>query len=129
MAVSACGSGATAPKPLPGRSGDSAVVVIPAPPLPAGPPAAIYERESAQQVPGSSRYVFYSGNLFVLQYAQVEFPGKYSRNGNILALQFSYGPWQAQGSLAGAELVVKYNDVMVGSDFEDGTYRSSQPLP
>jgi hypothetical protein len=100
---------------------------FPAPSSPAG----IYDRTSASFIPGNSRYVIYENGTFSLQYVRpdwgfFEYPGKYSLTDSGITFQFDgwsvAGPWLADGIVAGNSLTVKYNVVMVLSDFEDGVY-------
>jgi hypothetical protein len=55
-----------------------------------------------------------------------EYLGKYSRTGSAITFQFDgwsvMGPWLADGIVVGNSLTVKYNDIMLWSDFEDGVY-------
>ena len=49
-----------------------------------------------------------------------------SRANSLLTFDFdgwgAMGPWLADGILLGDSLIVKYNDVMLWTDFEDGVY-------
>jgi hypothetical protein len=94
-------------------------------------PALIYNRVSSSFIPGSSRYVLYDDSKFSLQYVSpkwgfFEYLGTYSRANSAIAFEFEgwnvMGPWLADGIVAGDSLTVKYNDVMLLSDFEDGVY-------
>jgi hypothetical protein len=95
-------------------------------------PAAIYDRTSPVSVPGKTRYVIYENGTFSLQYVSpvwgfFEYPGKYSRTDSAITFQFdasggTFGPWLADGIVAGDSLTVKYNYIMVLDDFEDGVY-------
>jgi hypothetical protein len=105
-------------------------------PEPLPNPAGIYDRISASFVPGSSRYVLYGDGTFSLQYVRpdwgfFEYPGRYSRANSLLSFDFdgsgAMGSWLAEGILLGDSLIVKYNDVMIWSDFEDGVYLSRVP--
>jgi len=100
-------------------------------PEPLPHPASIYDRISASFIPGSSRYVLYGDGTFSLQYVSpqwgfFEYPGRYSRANSLLTFDFdgwgAMGPWLADGILLGDSLIVKYNDVMLWTDFEDGVY-------
>jgi hypothetical protein len=63
-----------------------------------------------------------------------EYLGRYSRTDSAITFDFDgwsvVGPWLASGVVAGNSLTVKYNDVMLWSDFEDGVYiRSTTGSP
>jgi hypothetical protein len=113
--------------------------VAPPAPAPVAPPAApphsgpgvSYERVSPSFIPAASRYVLYDdNNTFSLQYGAPnggsEYPGRYVRTDSAITFQFDgwsvVGPWLAQGTIHGDSLTVKYNDVMLWTDFEDGLY-------
>ena len=116
--------------------------VIPPPDQPTGPHvqadfplvppgAAVYNRTTSSNIPGSSRYVFYDDSTFRLQYLRpdwgfFEYPGRYVRADSVIRLYFDAesvaGDWLAAGILSGDTLIVKYNLVMSLSDFEDGVY-------
>jgi hypothetical protein len=79
---------------------------------------------------GGSRYVLYVDGTFALQYDGIPaFPGIYSRADSTIAFKFQgesvIGLWLAGGIVRGDSLVVKYNDAMRLSDFEDGVYIQS----
>jgi hypothetical protein len=78
-----------------------------------------------------SRYVIYDDGSFELDFMSetrgfFSYAGTYTASGTGLALNFSdsdsAGPWTAMGSLSGDQMGVKYNGVMIGADFNDGTY-------
>jgi len=104
----------------------------PAPPPTAPPvssPGVLYERVSHSFTPGKSRYALYDDSTFSLQYdayGGFEYPGKFSREDSAITFHFDgwsvMGPWLAHGVVRGDSLTVKYNDVMIWTDFEDGTY-------
>jgi hypothetical protein len=86
----------------------------------------IFDRISPSNF-GGSRYVLYADGTFSLQYDGISaYPGIYSRADSTIAFKFKgesvMGPWLAGGIVSGDSLVVKYNDVMRMSDFEDGAY-------
>jgi hypothetical protein len=93
--------------------------------------AGIYDRVTYSSIPGSSRYVLYNDSTFGLQYLLSQFGlvvygGRYSRADSLIKFDWdgwsSAGPWGAGGTIRGDTLTVKYNDVMIWSDFEDGVY-------
>lgn len=97
-----------------------------------------YDRVTPSSIPGTSRFVLYDDGTFDLQYLRPDFgffayAGKYARADSSITFLFNdaatAGPWVAAGILRGDSLVVKFNLVMILSDFEDGMYRSSGPLP
>ncbi len=101
-----------------------------------GDTAQVYVRVSPSTfVEGTSRYVLYSDGTFGLQYVTPRFgffqyKGRYARTGSAIVFDWdgwsTAGPWGAEGAIAGDSLTVKYNVVMMLSDFEDGVYvRSS----
>lgn len=98
---------------------------------PLSSPAGVYDRTSPSFIPGNSRYVLYENGTFSLQYVRpdwgfFEYLGRYSRTDSAITFDFDgwsvVGPWLASGVVAGNSLSVKYNDVMLMSDFEDGVY-------
>jgi hypothetical protein len=101
--------------------------------------ALVYDRVSPSFIPGSSsRYVLYDDGTFRLQYVTprfgfFEYPGKYSRADSVLTFKFDgwsvLGPWLADGIARGHSLIVKYNDIMLSNDFEDGEYVRSPSAP
>ncbi|HEX6252473.1 MAG TPA: hypothetical protein VFZ56_13705 [Gemmatimonadaceae bacterium] len=103
-------------------------------PTPAAPPvspagAPIFLRVSPSDIPGTQRYVFYDDASFGLQYERpdwgfFEYRGRYGRNGEGVSFSFdaNNGAWTATGTFRGDSLIVKYNDMMLWDDFEDGVY-------
>jgi hypothetical protein len=90
----------------------------------------IFDRISPSLFAGGSRYVLYADGTFSLQYDGIPpYPGIYSRADSTIAFKFKAqsvsAPWLAGGIVRGDSLVVKYNDVMNMSDFEDGVYIQS----
>jgi hypothetical protein len=75
--------------------------------------------------PGS-RYVLYEDGRFALEYPHGTYRGTYVQNG--AAITFSWegssraGPWGAEGSLRDGQLTVRYNMIMMLSDFDDAIY-------
>jgi hypothetical protein len=107
---------------------------------PVARPATIYNRQTPHSHPSGalSRYVLYEDGAFGLQYGNPmwgfhEYPGRYSRADSVITFNFdgwnSAGPWQADGVVHGDSLFVRYNDVMLWSDFEDGVYVRSSGTP
>jgi dipeptidyl aminopeptidase/acylaminoacyl peptidase len=99
------------------------------PPVPEG--AEIYMREHPDSMGSLSRYVLYSDAGFELQYVtdrwgSFAYKGRYTRDGPGLTFDFDAssvaGPWQATGTLDGDRLTIRYNLIMIMSDFEDGVY-------
>jgi hypothetical protein len=81
--------------------------------------------------PLASRYVLYDDGTFALQYSSANFPffeyhGTYSGNNGRIDFDWegwsTTGPWGATGTLTEDSLSVKYNFIMLMSDFEDGAY-------
>lgn len=145
VALAACGSESptSVPKADPTTTG-----ARPAPPPQAPPrsfsypslprPGVIYDRETPSFIPGTSRMVLYVDGSFSLQYLRpdwgfFEYKGQASRRDSLLTFAFSdasvTGRWIAEGVQNESLLSVKFNDLMQGSDFEDGDYRSTSALP
>lgn len=78
----------------------------------------------------SSRYVLYEDSTFTLQFADAarpfEYQGRYTRADSTITFDWDgwslAGPWGATGTLSGDSLAVKYNVIMMLTDFVDGTY-------
>jgi hypothetical protein len=121
-------------------------VFVQGPPPPSLP--VVFDRASPHSVPAGvhSRYLLFEDEgEFALQYgysvggpANSEYAGRFSRSDDSITFLFDgwsmAGPWQATGTLCGDTLIVRYNTVMILSDFEDGTYirhdqRDSQHEP
>ena len=90
----------------------------------------IFDRISPSFLDGAQRYVLYADSTFNLQYDGIPtFPGIYSRADSTITFKFKapsvVAAWLAGGIFRGDLLVVKYNDVMLLSDFEDGAYMRS----
>jgi hypothetical protein len=86
-------------------------------------------------MPLVSRFVLYDDGTHGLQFAQFseteygnrfEYRGRYTRTGGDFVFEWEgwsvAGPWGANGTLRGEELTVKFNVIMMLSDFMDGTY-------
>lgn len=78
----------------------------------------------------SSRYVLYEDSTFTLQFASAvrpfEYQGRYTRADSTITFDWDgwslAGPWGATGTWNGDSLAVKYNVVMMLTDFMDATY-------
>lgn len=99
--------------------------------LPISPSGVTYDRVTSSFIPGSSRYVIHGDGTFSLQYVRpdwgfFEYKGHYSRANSTIKFKFDAwsvsGPWVADGVLCGDALTVKYNDIMLWDDFEDGLF-------
>jgi hypothetical protein len=78
----------------------------------------------------SSRYVLDDHGGFALQYPSLsgEYAGTYRQENGVLTFHFNGdGRWEAIGTLTGDSLEVRYNVIMMLSDFDDAVYRFSQP--
>jgi Tol biopolymer transport system component len=100
------------------------------PPVPRGAVAYLRVIRPGDASGSLSRYLLHEDSTFALQYLTTrfgffEYPGRYSRTGASIALQFdaNAGQWQATGTLEEDSLVVAYNLMMRLDDFEDGVYR------
>ena len=78
--------------------------------------------------PLASRYLLYLDGTFALQYSSAnypffEYPGTYREENGRIRFDFSDdGRWSATGTVDDKSLTVKYNDMMIHSDFEDASY-------
>lgn len=78
-----------------------------------------------------TRFVIHDRGTFSLQFASpnhgiLEFGGTWEREGNVYHFAWNgwstAGPWLASGVLVGTHLSLRYNTVMMLSDFADGVY-------
>jgi hypothetical protein len=75
-----------------------------------------------------SRYVLNEDGTFALQYPSLigEYRGRYTEAGGRITFDWDgwsiAGPWGAAGVFDGNRMVVRYNMIMLMSDFEDGVY-------
>lgn len=85
-----------------------------------------------------SRYVFYDDGKFSLQFSSLrfgdyEYLGWYARADAQIMFAFDWwspaGSFDATGTLRGDLLSVRYNTLMMASDFVDGTYVRSPVAP
>lgn len=96
---------------------------IPQDTAPTAAVAATYLRQTPSFLPNAQRYVLYVDSTFSLQYEGCcNVGGRYSRADSAITFKFQAAGWIATGIFAGDSLVVKYNNVMLGADFEDGLY-------
>ena len=114
---------------------DRPVTHFPPVPFPAlSKPGTIYIESGASysvaRVPTVSRYVLYDDGTHALQIASspkaMEFTGRWTRSDSTVVFEWdgwsTAGPWGATATVRGNELVVRYNLIMLLSDFEDATY-------
>ena len=132
----ACG-GATGPLPdaSPAPAAESPAASFPA----VTRPATVYAATaSLSRYPGSqpqSRYVVYAAGDFRFQIIVggelQELTGRYTRSGAVLTFDWDVagGLWLATGALNGDELIVRYNQAMLGADFVDDTYLRVLTIP
>ena len=82
-----------------------------------------------------TRYVLFSDSTFQLQFASFRFgifsyAGRYSRSDSLITYIWegwsTAGPWGATGTLRGDTLAVRYNMIMMMTDFIDGDYVRSR---
>ena len=131
ITIAACGSHSpTAP-------GTNNPITTPPTALPVGPipPATGPYREftyaSADIPPTSntvnSRFLLYDNGSFTLRYTNVQYRGIYVETAREIMFTWEgssvTAPWSATGTLNGDALTVRYNAIMVLSDFEDATYK------
>jgi hypothetical protein len=74
-----------------------------------------------------SQFVLYDNGMFSLQYpGGFEYRGTYTESQGTVIFSWEggsrAGPWAATGSLEGDRLTVKYNLIMMLTDFEDAVY-------
>ena len=90
-----------------------------------------YERTTLALGRLDSQIVFESSGAFRLEYGGsgadgFGYPGTYARQGDWYLLDFegwsTAGPWEAYASFGGKCVDVRFNMVMVLSDFEDGRF-------
>ncbi len=79
-----------------------------------------------QSYTSGSRYVLANDGTFVLEYPHVAYRGRYSEVGGRITFDWDgwsvAGPWGASGVFNGNSMIVRYNLIMIHSDFEDGVY-------
>jgi hypothetical protein len=97
------------------------------PPSPNTPPAGgfvVFSDGGALYGKWESQYVLYDNRSFTLQFVGAfEYRGTYSQLGDIITFAWSGAvAWGATATLSGDTLAVKYNEMMVFSDFVDGNY-------
>jgi hypothetical protein len=77
----------------------------------------------------ASRYVLYPDGTFALQFGGpgLQYRGRYTESNSVIVFDWdgwsTAGPWGATGTLDGDIMTVRYNLVMMLTDFEDGAYR------
>jgi hypothetical protein len=75
--------------------------------------------------------VLYEDGRFALEYPHVTYRGTYIQDGATITFGWeagsTAGPWGAEGSLSNGQLTVRYNLVMLLSDFEDAVYALQPP--
>ena len=85
--------------------------------------------DNVQDYTRKSRYLLYENGTFILQYPNGQYRGIYERTGDLVTFRWEgwniQGEWRASGTVAGNSMAVRYNDVMLWTDFEDATYRLS----
>jgi hypothetical protein len=127
----------TSPTPIP-----PAVTVQPQPPvqpLPTVPVPAGSTRYdfsgpltySVRSYTTTSAYVLNPAGSFALHYPSLSatpaYVGTYQQDGDRIRFRFSGdGRWDAEGTLNGDSLTVRYNIIMEMSDFENATYKRAQ---
>jgi hypothetical protein len=76
-----------------------------------------------------SRYLLYENGTFILHYPSGQYRGIYERTGDLVTFRWEgwniQGEWGASGTVAGNRMTVRYNEVMLWTDFEDAIYRQS----
>lgn len=99
--------------------------------FPSEPDGAVtYSRISPAAYVGFQRYAFYTDATFCRYTVGVvrpfEFAGRYSRNDSLIVLDFdawnTAGRWDAEATLRGDSLIVRYNSTMDLAGFESAIY-------
>lgn len=132
----ACGDTAMTSPTAPVQSPPPAFGVPPRPTFPplTGPSRTFtFDRELTYRVSDytkHSRFVLYDTGGFALQYPSLgsgEYRGGYTEAGGLITFEWEGwnigGPWGATGTMQNGTLTVRYNDIMLWSDFEDAVYR------
>lgn len=91
-------------------------------------PDSIYRQRQGYPTDIPSQYRLYADGSFVLLLGtSLGYTGRYVRADSVITFVWDgwsgAGPWGATGIVRGDELTVKYNLVMLLTDFMDGTYR------
>jgi hypothetical protein len=73
----------------------------------------------------ASSYVLYENGAFVLQYPTGVLAGAYRRENSRISFRFA-GGGDAEGTLVGDVLEIRYSERMQHSDFENAAYRPSR---
>jgi len=122
-------TGRNEPTPIP-----SATLPPPTFPPPSGPSQIFsFDHELAYPVRDytkQSRFVLYDNGAFILQYAICNcggaYRGRYTKANGVITFEWegwsTAGPWGATATVEGDTLTVRYNVIMVLSDFEDAVY-------
>jgi hypothetical protein len=133
--LSACaGSGPTSPT----ATNPPPSLPLPTPPATNFPPLSgpsrtfLFARELSYPVSDytkKSRFILYDNGAFVLQYPSLGgggYRGGYKDASGVIIFDWEgwsvAGPWSATGILSGDSLTVKFNDIMLWTDFEDAVY-------
>lgn len=75
-----------------------------------------------------SRFVLYDNGAFALQFESPigEYRGGYTQSNGVITFEWEgwsvAGPWGATGTLKDGTLTIRYNEVMIATDFEDAVY-------
>ena len=74
--------------------------------------------------------MLYDTGGFVLQYPSIAgdgYRGGYTETNGAITFEWEgwniQGPWGATGTIKDGALTVRYNDIMIWTDFEDAVYR------
>jgi hypothetical protein len=131
----ACGASptsATSSKPAARPTPTPAATPAPAPgtgfPTASGSPRVFV---AVHSMPRASRFLLYDDCTFVLQYSGgPDYRGTYTELDGVLTFAWEgwsmAGPWGATGTITDDSLVVKFNILMMLSDFVDDVYMRSQ---
>lgn len=138
LACSACGDGTPVP---PTASAAMATTPAAPAPTPTGPtfagPARVFGNAQPLSYPISewtrqSRYSLYANGSFTLLSAVGSggYHGTYEERDGIVTFHWDatsvIGAWGATGRLSGDRMTVRYNEVMLLTDFEDAVYTATQ---
>jgi hypothetical protein len=133
----ACGSTPVAPTAATVASIQPTAAPPPVPPTTSFPPLSGASRSftfdhpvanSVMDYTKHSQFVLYDNGAFALKYDSLggEYRGGYTESNGVINFQWegwsTAGSWGATGSLKDGSLTVRYNLIMMLSDFEDAVY-------
>jgi hypothetical protein len=134
----ACG-GTTPTQPTGQSQSASSTQAVPAvtfPPLVGPSRTFAFDRQLSHAVSDStrqSRFHLYDNGAFELRYPGGSYRGGYAEVDGVVSFSWegwsAAGAWEAEGTVRGEFLEVRYNVIMRLTDFEDAVYRLQPPQP